>query len=80
MSIDDVHQVIVDELQKHGHTLSDDLCPCTTFDELDLDSLDKVELIQGIEDRVLNDVPREVYPRLQTLRDVAIVLADPCAA
>ena len=76
MSITEVEAVIVDELQAAGHTTEETLCPCTKFDELGLDSLDKVELVQRVEDRAMNDVPKEVYKQIHSIHDLAVVLGD----
>lgn len=70
--------LIADVLREFGHTEAEQLCPCTRFEEdLGLDSMDKVEAVSTVEDRSGIDVPAEIYPHLKTVRDLALVIANP---
>jgi acyl carrier protein len=49
-------------------------------DELDLDSMDFLNLVTAVHEELGVDIPERDYPRLATVRGFVTYLADPLAA
>jgi acyl carrier protein len=75
---DEIRQVIVDALGKIAPEINPaSIVPGVSFrDQLDLDSMDFLNFVLALHDRLGVEIPEADYPRLYTLDDAVAYLAS----
>ena len=77
MTSDELRRIVIDALTRIApeiHPAAID--PAAGFrDQLDLDSMDFLNFVQSLHDRLRVDIPEADYPRLSTLNDAVAYLA-----
>jgi acyl carrier protein len=75
---DEVHQLIVDELSELADLKPEEIKPEATFEDLDIDSLDLVELAQIIEERYDVRLERDDFKDITTVGAAIDVIVSRC--
>jgi len=75
-----IRQVIVEALTRIAPEISPaEIVPGVSFrDQLDLDSMDFLNFVLALHERLGIDIPEADYPRLYTLDDAVKYLASKC--
>lgn len=78
MTRDEIRQVIVGALGKIAPEINPaSIVPGVSFrDQLDLDSMDFLNFVLALHDRLGVEIPEADYPRLYTLDDAVVYLAS----
>jgi acyl carrier protein len=78
MTADDIRKTIVDALTRIAPEIDPaSIEPGTSFrDQLDLDSMDFLNFVLAVHDRLGVDIPEVDYPRLSTLDGAVTYLAS----
>jgi acyl carrier protein len=75
---DEVRKLIVDELSELADLKPEELVPEATFEDLDIDSLDLVELAQIIEERYEVRLERDDFKDVTTVGGAIEVIVSRC--
>ena len=75
---DEVRQLIIDELSQLADVKREDIKPEATFEDLDIDSLDLVELAQIVEERYDVRLEREDFKDVTTVGAAIDVIVGRC--
>jgi acyl carrier protein len=75
---DEVRKLIVDELGELADLSPDEIQPEATLEDLDIDSLDLVELAQIIEERYDVRLERDDFKEVTTVGAAIDVIVDRC--
>lgn len=76
MTASEATAAIIDVLRDREYDVPDPCPDTTTFEEIGLDSLDKVELVQLVEDYAGGELSREQFQQIKTIHHLAEALAN----
>ena len=77
---DEVHQLIIDELSQLADLKPEEIKPDATLEDLDIDSLDLVELAQIIEERYDVRLEREDFKDVSTVGAAIEAIVNKCTS
>ena len=70
MTTEDITQTVIDFIAQQKAIPADSITPTTTFDELQMDSLDKINLSFEVEERFHISIPDNALDSLKTVADI----------